>query len=304
MVKVEVEKVATLTGHRDCVYTVEKAGRSDRFFSSGGDGMVVSWDLQNPGTGEVIAKTQNSVYALHFVPSREQLLIAENFEGLHVLDLKVKKEVYSPAISTSAIFDIKTCGNRVFAGTGDGHLIVLDLDDYSVLQRIKLSDKSIRSIALRPDGKQLALGASDYSLRILDTASLKVVHQAEAHQNSIFCVVYSPDGKYLLTAGRDAHLKIWDVGSGYILKESIVAHMFAINHIEYSPDGNYFATCSMDKSVKLWDAREFRLLKVIDKSRHTGHGTSVNKLYWSSYNNYLVSGSDDRTISIWNLLMN
>ena len=31
----------------------------------------------------------------------------------------------------------------------------------------------------------------------------------------------------------------------------------------------------------------FKLLKVIDKSRHAGHGTSVNKLLWTDYQDQL-----------------
>jgi WD40 repeat protein len=58
----------------------------------------------------------------------------------------------------------------------------------------------------------------------------------------------------------------------------------------------------MDKSIKVWDAQNLRLLKVIDKGRHAGHGTSVNKLLWTSFNNQLLSASDDRTISAWDLL--
>jgi WD40 repeat protein len=66
----------------------------------------------------------------------------------------------------------------------------------------------------------------------------------------------------------------------------------------------YFATCSMDKTVKIWDAKTFRLLKVIDRARHAGHGTSVNKLFWPARVNSLVSCSDDRTISVWDLNFN
>jgi WD40 repeat protein len=79
--------------------------------------------------------------------------------------------------------------------------------------------------------------------------------------------------------------------------------MYAINNISYRPDGKYFATCSMDKSIKIWDASTFRLLKVIDKSRHAGHATSVNKLLWTAYEDQLVSASDDHTLSIWNIQM-
>ena len=58
----------------------------------------------------------------------------------------------------------------------------------------------------------------------------------------------------------------------------------------------------MDKSVKVWQTADLTLLKVIDKARHAGHGTSVNKLLWSSYNDQVVSASDDRTISIWDVI--
>ena len=57
----------------------------------------------------------------------------------------------------------------------------------------------------------------------------------------------------------------------------------------------------MDKSIKVWDAEALKLLKVIDRSRHAGHGTSVNKVLWTNYNDQLLSASDDRTISVWNI---
>jgi WD40 repeat protein len=57
----------------------------------------------------------------------------------------------------------------------------------------------------------------------------------------------------------------------------------------------------MDKSIKIWDAATFRLLKVIDRARHAGHGTSINKLLWTNFNNQLVSAGDDKRISVWDI---
>jgi len=57
----------------------------------------------------------------------------------------------------------------------------------------------------------------------------------------------------------------------------------------------------MDKSIKVWDAETFQLLKVIDKARHAGHGTSINKVLWTNFNNLLLSASDDRSISTWDI---
>ena len=75
--------------------------------------------------------------------------------------------------------------------------------------------------------------------------------------------------------------------------------MFTINHLAFSPDGRLLATCSMDKSIKLWDADTLALLRVVDRARHAGHGTSVNKLFWPGTQNRLVSCSDDRSLAVW-----
>jgi WD40 repeat protein len=48
----------------------------------------------------------------------------------------------------------------------------------------------------------------------------------------------------------------------------------------------------------------FKLLKVIDKSRHAGHATSVNKVLWTDHQDQIVSCSDDRKISVWELKFN
>jgi len=77
--------------------------------------------------------------------------------------------------------------------------------------------------------------------------------------------------------------------------------MYAINDITKSKNEKLMVTASMDKSIKIWDSESLKLLKVIDKNRSAGHGTSVNKLVWSAYNDYIVSASDDRSISVWKI---
>jgi len=298
---IEVEKKAGLTGHRDCVYALGKTGFNSRFFSAAGDGMVVIWNLEDTENGELLAKVENSIYAICYHPEKHQLYIGENFNGIHQIDVTSKKEIRSAAITNSYIFDVLYSNDKLFVTTGEGTLVVLSIEDLTTLAKIKLSDQSARCIAISPNGKHLALGFSDNYIRIINTDTLALEYQFEAHTNSIFTVAFSPNGNYLLSGSRDAHLKIWEVNNGYQHHSSIVAHLFAINHIVYHPSGEYFATCSMDKSIKIWDAQSFKLLKVIDKARHAGHGTSVNKLYWNENPEVLVSCSDDRSISIWDI---
>ncbi|QMU28896.1 WD40 repeat domain-containing protein [Adhaeribacter radiodurans] len=300
---IQVQKITTFTGHRDCVYTLEKSDREEVFFSAAGDGMVVAWNLENSGNGELIAQVPASVYALRYVPEKNWLLVGHNHNSLQIIDIANKEVLAAVPLPPVAIFDIVWSGKTqfIYVGLGDGGLAVIDANSFTLKKIIKLSQKSARCLALNELTQELAVGFSDHSIRVLDATSLILKFELSGHTNSVFTVAYSPDGRFLLSGSRDAHLKVWLATAEYTEHTSIIAHMYAINHITYSPNGKFFATCSMDKSIKVWDAEAFRLLKVIDKVRHAGHGTSVNKLLWSGYRNQLVSGSDDRTISVWDL---
>lgn len=300
MSKIQVNKLYSLTGHNDAIYALAEWEGSQYFYTGAADGMVVEWDLLDPKHGKLIAKLPNSIYALAVDNERGWLFIGHNQEGIHVIDLVTKKEIWSLKITQAAIFDIKILDKNLFVGTGDGVVTIVDVEQIAIKKHLKLSDKSVRVIAIHPEKKELAIGLSDYTVKIFSLNDYTPKYNLEAHINSVFALAYAPDGKFLISGGRDAHLKIWNT-SDYKLEESIAAHLFAINYLSFRSDGRFFATCSMDKSIKLWDAITFRLLKVIDKSRHAGHGTSINKLIWSKYNEQIIAVSDDRTISIWDL---
>ncbi len=271
-----------------------------RFFSAGGDGLVVRWDLRNANQGTVVAKMSTSVYALYYDSPRNRLVIGQNYEGLRVIDLDKGREEGVTRTDKAALFDIASAGDHLLVATGDGEIVVVADDSLKIVQRICATKQSARSIAVNEREQEIAVGFSDHTIRIYDSTNYQLKQTLTGHTNSVFVVRYTPDQRYLISGGRDAHLRIWDVEKNYQLTESIVAHMYALNHLDFSPSGKYFATGSMDKSVKIWDARAFKLLKVIDKARHAGHGTSVNRVLWvKDDDETLLSASDDRTISVW-----
>ncbi|SMD44257.1 FOG: WD40 repeat [Aquiflexum balticum DSM 16537] len=300
MIKIQVKKLHTLTGHNDCVYALVEGPNPQYFFTGSGDGMVVLWDLENPENGKLIAKVNHSVYALEVDKVRNLLIVGHNFEGIHVIDLESRNELWSINLTNQSIFDIKVSGNDLFVATADGMVIILDIEKRAVKKHLKISDKSVRVLAINPDNRTLAAGLSDHTVKIFDLITYEPIHNLISHSNSVFALGFAPNHPILISGGRDAHLKIWDTET-YTLKESIVAHMYAINYLAFREDGRYFVTCSMDKSIKVWETENFKLLKVIDKARYAGHGTSINKVLWSSYNQNIISISDDRKISIWDL---
>lgn len=294
---IQVQKVHTLKGHNDCLYVLEKKNDKE-FFSAGADGMIVLWNLDSPENGQLIAQIPSSCYALCYIPEDEVLVVGQNFEGIQLIDVKNKQVINSLKFTETAIFDLLVQGDKIFAATGFGELFRIDRNTMIIEQSIKLTQESLRCLELTND--VLLVGSSDNRLRAVQVDTLQAAKVIDAHSNSIFSVAKYPSRQYVLTGSRDAHLKFWDIAS-FELIDDIVAHMYAINHIAFSPTGQHFVTCSMDKSIKVWDSDERKLLKVIDRARHAGHGTSVNKLVWMEYNDWVVSCSDDRTISVWDI---
>ena len=275
--------------------------KPSEFFSGSGDGMIAHWNLEYPENGDLIAKLPNSVYALHYRRKEDILIAGHNYEGIHLLNWKNKKELASLKLTVAAIFDIQELQDFLLVASGDGTINMVDLSTLTVVARNKASEKSARTIAVSEKTGEIAVGFSDNFIRIFDE-KLSLKQEWQAHQNSVFTLKFSPDGEWLMSGSRDARLKVWDVNKAYGQAGEVVAHMYAINHIEFSPGGKHFVTCSMDKSIKVWDARALKLLKVIDRARHAGHGTSVNKLLWTDYHQQLLSASDDRSISVWQII--
>ena len=296
-----VTKIATLAGHRDAVYALT-GGTGGAVYSGSADGMVVGWDTTDPTRdGELLARVQNSVYALRHLPELGLLVLGHNFQGIQAIDLSQKQLVHATALPPVAIFEIvfSESRQRLYVALGDGTLAVLTVPDFRLEKLLRLADKSLRCLALHEGCSELAVGSSDTFVRILDLDSLEVKCLLGESTNSVFSVAYSLDGTRLLTAGRDAQIRTWDVATGYTLTGSVPAHMYTINHLAFSPDGRYLASCSLDKSIKLWDATTLTLLRVLDRARAAGHGTSVNRLVWPGAENRLVSCSDDRSLAIW-----
>lgn len=302
MIHIQVKKIHSLTGHTDCVYAVEPGHESSKFFSAAGDGMIVLWDLKNPGMGQLIARLPNSIYALHHLKGPDLLVSGHNYDGIHVLDWKEKKELRSIQLTASAVFDIRSQDRDLFVASGEGRVTVIDLDTWTIKKKLAASEKSARVLAINPVQGDLAVGYSDNAIRVFGLDDFRLKYEWFGHQNSVFALSYTPDFKTLLSGSRDARLRTWDATRGYVQSGEVAAHLYAINNIAFSGDGKHFVTCSLDKSIKVWKADELRLLKVIDKTRHAGHGTSVNKLLWTSFDNQLVSASDDRTISVWDII--
>lgn len=298
---IQVDKLAALTGHKSGIYTLLMEDTT--VLSGAGDGMVVRWDVQQPGDGQLIAQVNTNILSLLHLPNTPYLAIGQLQGGIHIIDLEKQVEVRHLLNHKKGVFHLSLAqdGQHFISLGGDGQFCVWRLNDFKLAKSIRLADDSLRSLAVSPGGQTIAVGSSDNRVYLLNVADYTILDALDGPENSAFSVAWSPDGKYLTAGSRDAHIYVWEVGKKYQLYRRIPAHLFTVNSLVFSPDGRLLASGGRDKEIRIWDAQTFELLKVIDNRKFNGHVNSVNKLFWDAASNQLISAGDDRSIMIWHI---
>jgi len=301
-----IEKTATYRGHKGSIFALAIDETQQRFYSSGDDGVVAAWDLDesdDEGTG--ILKTERAIYSLLCIPEKNLLLAGSSDGTLYLLDTHNAKLLEQFRKANLAVYHLHydPGTDYLYVLFAKGFLSIIHLSSFKELSYRQLSQKHLRSIVQQ--GQNLYIGSSDGNINVLDSLSGELKTKWHAHENSVFSLAYHDTGKYLISGSRDAHLNIWDKQANMERIHHIPAHNFTINDISFSPDSDYIATASRDKTLKIWDAYNLQLLKVIDHVRYDSHIHSVNKVKWLKYSKYsLISCSDDRMIHRWLLTIN
>lgn len=282
---IQVAKVRDFGGHSQAVYTLCLGVDDDTFYSSGADGMVVKWNL-NQTDGELIIKFTYAIYSLY---QFENFLLCGGSKGeLTIYNLFNKSIERQIQFDGQAIFDIVRWNDKLLVAHGSGMLSILSKAG-TLEKQIQISTKSLRKMVLHSD--DLFLTGSEGMIWHMN-ARFEILKSIKAHDESVFAMEYNTKKGEMLTGGRDALLKIW---KNFGLEQTINAHWFHINFIALNTSQNYFVTCSLDKSIKIWNAKNNELLKVINNEKYEAHQSSVNKILWIGINRF-ISCSDDRMI--------
>jgi WD40 repeat protein len=299
--EMEIKKVSHLAGHNSAVYCISESALPNIIYTGGADQVVIEWDLSGGHQPKIISDVKAIVYSLCFIPEKNYLIIGESKGGIHVLDLKEKREIKFFVQTLLAIFDIKySPANKCFySASWDGSISAWSLEDLTLIKNIPLCKEKIRAININSTETLMAIACGDGTIRIFNLQTLEEIQKLDAHQGSTYSVKFHPNGRYLLSGAKDAMLNIYDIKKSCELIKSIPAHNYAIYSIVFSPDEKLFATASRDKTIKIWNADTFEIIKRIDKDKLEGHNNSVNKLLWSRYKDYLISTGDDRMVMVW-----
>jgi eukaryotic-like serine/threonine-protein kinase len=117
--------------------------------------------------------------------------------------------------------------------------------------------RDVATLALCPDGGQLALGDATGAVFLIDTTTGRIAHKLPAPtdsegDNRVYSLAFSPQGNELAVGGRD-HARLWALGKSPHPLVWLPGHRGPIRHIVYDPKGEQLATAGEDKVVQVWD---------------------------------------------------
>lgn len=291
-----------LSGHKAAVYALCKGGSAGEFFTTGGDGYVVKWQVNQPGTGLAVANAGVQLFSIAFHPELQLIIAGDMNGGIHWIDLENPGNIKASVAHSCGVFSILPMGGQILSGGGKGKLNIWSAAHRELEKSIQITDTSIRNIVHSSLRNEIALACSDNNIYLLDAQEMAVKQVInQAHENSVFTLAYSESGMVLYSGGRDAFLNAWQLEPEPQLVRSIPAHNFTINALTLIADGKYLVSASRDKTIKLWDAENLELLKVLEPGRDKGHFHSVNGLLWLMDEQLLASVSDDKSILLWEM---
>jgi hypothetical protein len=188
-------------------------------------------------------------------------------------------------------------GRRLAVGAGlparMGAVRVYSVPDGTVIHDFAGHDDVVYSVALRPDGAQLASASFDQTVRLWNLGLGRPAGVFRGHSDFVYSVAYTPDGRALLTGGKDRTVKRINVRT---LKEerTYSDHDEDVLTVAAHPDGTRFVSAGNEPQLRWWSA-------LGDKPtlRRGGHSGPVQQLAFSADGRRLISAGGDRSVRLW-----
>lgn len=185
------------------------------------------------------------------------------------------------------------------AGTSNGNVVILDLADRRVVNRVSVAVGASSTIALAPDGARVGIGDDD-AVEVLkaDTSeSLWRWRYSGKRDSAPFVrIAFSADGARLAALHERSPrgfgpVLVWDAETGesrsrYLTRERATC-------VAFSPDGLRLAVGTETRNLHLVDPHTLELVRVME-----GHTRPIEAVTFSPDGSMIASSSDDGTIRV------
>ncbi len=205
-------------------------------------------------------------------------------------------DVYRVPIPVTAVaFSID--GQRVFT-SGYHEVLVWNVLDGTLLQRITNVAERVYDIAVHPDGQRIAIASGTPGqigeVKIFQLSDGALLADLVTVEDSMFGVAFSPDGTRLAACGADRSIRVFDVANG-VQQLLIEDHADWVQDIAWSPGGTRLASASRDKTSKVFDSATGDALTTFNT-----HAEPVYGVGFLADSTQVITAARDKLLRVWN----
>ena len=234
---------------------------------SGTQSELKVWDLQKGKLQNEIKESYHYNSWISYLPD-ERFIITGSFASFHGWDVTTGAKTQEfKAKNHSGDVAVSPDGSRGITTSEDYRtkslkLSVWDLTKHKLLRSMFAHEKSITSLAISADSKQLFSGSlNEFKVWNIETGEL--LHTYKEPMGLVRCLELTTDGKHALTSGvvkRQHSILVWDLHEKK-RKHILKGHTQSIRCLAVSPDGTLAVSYADDKTIRLWDLIQGTLLK-------------------------------------------
>jgi WD40 repeat protein len=286
----------SMRGHVGAVRSLLFMPNSDIFYSSGGDGRIIRWDLNSSNKSSRTLIDNNFINrSLAVSKNNRWLACGTSASGIQLFNLNNPNTPPQYLEGHKGWVDALAFtpdNNGLFSASTDNSIIYWDLIKGTNSVFITHENK-INSITVSPDGKFMAGGASDGKIILWNLISNQSSVLYKSEDNAITVLKYNNSGTKIAFGDKTGNLGILNLITNKVSR--IKGHVARINDLQFSPDDNLLATASYDGTIKIWDGNNLNIRPVTIK----GHEAWALSLAFNKDGKYLVTGDDAEKIFVW-----
>lgn len=287
--------VAPQNGHLGPVLDVHLSKDGDRAHSVGEDRTLRIWQTRQ--RTELARHNLSPCKSAVFSGDGSRVLLVDDSDQGILVDVQSGKELTRIRRVVVNTFDpsLTRTGHRLLGMTSEDSLRVWSLPDGKVVFQHSFRGASVTSLAMTPNGSQLAVATSDgwiFVWRIDDKRELRRMMSAAPVRN----LAFSPDGRMLADTVMTKPVRVWEVLTGEV-RVLLTGECRNLSSLTFSPSGRLLAVGDIPKGdVEVWN------LSAPDSPvKLSGHAAKVTALRFSQDELSLASGGNDSVALVWDL---
>jgi WD40 repeat protein/energy-coupling factor transporter ATP-binding protein EcfA2 len=288
----------SLQGHEGAVRSLAFLPGTAVFYSTGGDGKILRWDLNgNTKSYRTLIDNNSLNRSLSISPNGRWLACGTTTSGIQLFNLNTNIEPSILEGHKSGVVALAfTPDNKgLFSAGNDKTIMYWDLIAGTSSTFLTLPGTNVKCLAISPIGHFIFGGTDDGRLMRwnMDTKEETVIFRSD--KNTIYAVAINSTGSRIAFVDKNGVLRVLDASHTNSVPKTVNAHPVRILDVKFSPDDRQIATSSMDKTVKIWDAGNLNLRPIIISK----HSAWVLAIAFSPDGKYLVSSSSSENGEIY-----